>query len=381
MFNIKACWGNFTFDNTYSPSVGFSGGILCVWDPKVFSKTNSTVSDYFLIVREYLKEQIRVWIKDKKEKAKRKKKDLKEELSDIDSLLDKGEGNPDVINKRDTICDENAKYYHGILNKRRSQLAIRGILADGTWIDSPSLVKYDAVFMGQWSSSKIYTIIQVLECFYHALGLHIHMNKSMLMGISVANGIVDQTANEIGCKTLKAHFSYLGLKVGGLMSRIQSWNDIINNLTTRLSKWKMKTLSIGGCLTLLKSVLGSMPIYHLSLFKAPLKVLQKIESIRSRLFKGIKHNDRKPNWVKWNNVLASKEKGGLGVSSLHALNRALLFKWVWHFYIQKFSLWTKVIRGIHGDDGKLHKIINHNHPSIWLDIVREITILKDQGLA
>ncbi|GJW03946.1 RNA-directed DNA polymerase, eukaryota [Tanacetum coccineum] len=37
--------------------------------------------------------------------------------------------------------DENSKYYHGILNKKRSQPAIRGILVDGIWIDSPCLVK------------------------------------------------------------------------------------------------------------------------------------------------------------------------------------------------------------------------------------------------
>ncbi|GJR40777.1 RNA-directed DNA polymerase, eukaryota [Tanacetum coccineum] len=37
--------------------------------------------------------------------------------------------------------DENSKYYHGILNKKRSQLAIRSILVDGNWIESPELVK------------------------------------------------------------------------------------------------------------------------------------------------------------------------------------------------------------------------------------------------
>nr|GEW50832.1 nucleotide-binding alpha-beta plait domain-containing protein [Tanacetum cinerariifolium] len=34
-----------------SVSVGNSGGILCVWDPKMFKKLNATVSDYFVMVR------------------------------------------------------------------------------------------------------------------------------------------------------------------------------------------------------------------------------------------------------------------------------------------------------------------------------------------
>ncbi|GKC49625.1 RNA-directed DNA polymerase, eukaryota, partial [Tanacetum coccineum] len=62
----------------------------------------------------------------------------------------------------------------------------------------------DAIFMGHWSDSNIDTIVQVLECFYRALGLRINMNKSKLIGISVANVIVDQAAAKIGCATLEA---------------------------------------------------------------------------------------------------------------------------------------------------------------------------------
>nr|GEV32311.1 RNA-directed DNA polymerase, eukaryota [Tanacetum cinerariifolium] len=38
-------------------------------------------------------------------------------------------------------CDENSKYFHGIINKKWSQLAIRGILVDGEWIEDPPKVK------------------------------------------------------------------------------------------------------------------------------------------------------------------------------------------------------------------------------------------------
>nr|GFC98885.1 RNA-directed DNA polymerase, eukaryota [Tanacetum cinerariifolium] len=37
--------------------------------------------------------------------------------------------------------DENTKFYHGILNKKRNQLCICGVLKDGMWIDNPVVVK------------------------------------------------------------------------------------------------------------------------------------------------------------------------------------------------------------------------------------------------
>ncbi|GJT92645.1 F-box domain containing protein [Tanacetum coccineum] len=128
---------------------------------------------------------------------------------------------------------------------------------------------------------------------------------------------------------------------------------VVNNILTRLSRWKLKTLSIGGRLTLLKYVLGSLPIFHMSLFKR--KVMNKMESIRCHFFNGVEHNGNKQIWVKWSKVLASKENGGLGVSSFYALNRALLFKWVWRFRTQQSSIWTKVIQGIHGVDDSSSK--------------------------
>ncbi|GKE60421.1 hypothetical protein Tco_1510788, partial [Tanacetum coccineum] len=117
------------------------------------------------------------------------------------------------------------------------------------------------------------------------------------MGIVVKNSKVDLTAADIGCMTLKSPFSYLCVKVGGRMMCTNSWEEINNKLLSRLSKWKMKTLLIGGRLTLLKSVLGSMSIYYMSMFEVPKQVLKKMESIRSHFFKGADLKDRKISLV------------------------------------------------------------------------------------
>nr|GEW96729.1 RNA-directed DNA polymerase, eukaryota, reverse transcriptase zinc-binding domain protein [Tanacetum cinerariifolium] len=171
-----------------------------------------------------------------------------------------------------------------------------------------------------------------------------------------------------------------GTKVGGSMSQVQAWKEVVDKVKSRLSKWKMKTLSIGGRLTLLKSVLESMPIFHMSTFRVPSSVLHMLESIRSYFFNGHELGSNKATWVKWNNVLAFEEKGGLSVSSLYALNEGLMLKWFWRFFNQKTSLWAKVIKAIHSEDGKVGKDTNTGVWSCWTNIVNEIKILRRQGV-
>nr|GEU73526.1 RNA-directed DNA polymerase, eukaryota, reverse transcriptase zinc-binding domain protein [Tanacetum cinerariifolium] len=238
----------------------------------------------------------------------------------------------------------------------------------------------DAVFVGQWSEANINSVVYVLECFNLVSGLRINMRKSKIMGMHVNSDKVNMVAKQLRCLVLKAPFIYLGSTVGGTMSNANAWSDVVDRVRNRLSKWKMKTLSIGGRLTLLKSVLGSMPIFHMSMFKVPIGVLISLEKLRSQFFNGYDSSCRKASWVKWKLVLASKKRGGLGVSSLYALNRGLLFKWLWRFYSQDSSLWTRVIKAIHGVDGKVDVIKRACNTSCWLNIIHEVRVLKNRGI-
>ncbi|GKE22508.1 RNA-directed DNA polymerase, eukaryota [Tanacetum coccineum] len=117
------------------------------------------------------------------------------------------------------------------------------------------------------------------------IGLSINVKKSQLLGIGISDSIVSEAAKSLGCSIMKTPFKYLGIPVGGNMSLIKAWDESIVKLKRRLSKWKLKTLSIGGRLTLLKSVLGSTPIYNMSLFKVPKSMLHSMESLRRNFFK------------------------------------------------------------------------------------------------
>nr|GEX19049.1 RNA-directed DNA polymerase, eukaryota [Tanacetum cinerariifolium] len=435
-----------------------------------FSHSDSNGMIRFKKKLQDLKIIIRRWVKDRKSQQFGVKNTLISELRDIEKALNQG-------NVSDTVLrDENSKFFHGIINKKRSQLSIRGVFVDGLWCTDPCKVKetfrnhiqarfnqpslgrfklnsvftnrlspdqvvdldsnvsrdeirkavwdcgenrspgpdgYTFEFFGnfrallgwifvallsiflstvisrrgtfsrplgsarigvdgsavpslllgprswltgvqrEWSESNLKSIVTILNCFFLASGLKINIQKSQLLGVGVPRSSVAQAAAKIGCAVLHHQFRYLGVMVGECMSRRSAWDGLVHKLRFWLSKWKVKTLSIGGRLTLLKSVLEASLLYNMSIFKAPKGVLKDMEAIRSKFFNGADSSERKITWIAWKKVLAAKKNGGLDG-----------------------SLWFKVIQAMYGDS-----LVSHpcNQAFIWCSILREVNLLKAKG--
>ncbi|GJR22294.1 RNA-directed DNA polymerase, eukaryota [Tanacetum coccineum] len=186
----------------------------------------------------------------------------------------------------------------------------------------------DAIFVGKWDSLNICTTVNVLKCSHLASGLKINFHKSKLMGISTRPKEVDAAATTMGCLIYTTPFVHLGVKVRGAMSRIKSWDDVVSKVSSRLSKWKLKTLLIGGRLTLIKSVLTTIPLYHMSIFKVPSGLLQLLDSIRTNFFNGL----------------------------------------------------DGFIKAIYGEDSALNSPSALSKRSPWLDIICEVTVLGIKGI-
>nr|GEW31274.1 hypothetical protein [Tanacetum cinerariifolium] len=206
--------------------------------------------------------------------------------------------------------DENSKFFHGIINKRRAQLedldrnitneeikatvwacgANKSPGPDGYtfeffrryWdiIGSDFCAAVDWFFVsgsfprGCGTSFLMFFSLLVLvrdgaRGFALASGLKINVHKIQVIGVGVHPDIVNQGALTFGCTVMHTPFKYLGVTVGDQMSHHSAWYNIIHKVRSRLSKWKVKTLSIGGRLTLLKSVLEAVSLYSMSIYKAP----------------------------------------------------------------------------------------------------------------
>lgn len=178
--------------------------------------------------------------------------------------------------------------------------------------------------------------------------MKINLHKSVLYGIGVDDDEVVGLAEELGCKKGSLPFSYLGIKVGANMNRVSNWEPVVSKFKNRLSKWKANTLSIAGRLTLIKSVLDSLPTYYFSLFKAPKKVIGELEGLMRRFLWGGSDEVRKMSWVAWEIVTKRVTDGGLGVAPLEVNNNALIIKWLWRYLNEPNALWRRVVHSIHG---------------------------------
>jgi hypothetical protein len=94
----------------------------------------------------------------------------------------------------------------------------------------------------------------------------------------------------------------------------------------KLSSWKGKLLSVRG--RLINSILSSLPMFMLSLFRIPRGVLKRLDYYRSRFFWQSDEHKKKYRLAKWSILCTPKCIKGLGITNLDAQNVCLLSKWL-----------------------------------------------------
>ncbi|GJU69615.1 retrovirus-related pol polyprotein from transposon TNT 1-94 [Tanacetum coccineum] len=303
---------------------GFDSFVKQEWKEDKVDERNSMI--YLKKKLRLLNKKLRAWGKEARKSLKKKRFEIQFEIRELDKQIDSGQFpigcNPSIISLIPKIS--NAKFVKDFrpISLIGCQYKIVGkILANRL-----SMVIDDLVSSEQ---SAFIKGRQILD------GPMI-LNEVMS---GVTNDEVTRVARLIGCEAAKTPFKYLGVVVGDHMSRSCAWDNVVDRVVSRLSNWKARTLSIGGRLTLIKSVLGSLPTYYFSLFKVPSSMMKKLESLRSCFFCCANDRDKKMAWVSWDKVLSNKKNGVLGV-----------------------------VKSIHGDHGGIDNLVGDGRDSLfWLD--------------
>lgn len=103
----------------------------------------------------------------------------------------------------------------------------------------------------------------------------------------------------LGYGASSSPMTYLSVSLGCNMSRITNWKGVVDKFKSKLSAWKAHTLSIGGRLTMIKSVLGDLLTYYMSLYRMSVAVEKTLESMHNNVFIGGDSEDQKITWVAW----------------------------------------------------------------------------------
>nr|GFA71353.1 hypothetical protein [Tanacetum cinerariifolium] len=221
------------------------------------------------------------------------------------------------------LCSEHRKKIDCLdtfINGRRNRSRISGFNINGDWLTGP--VVEDPLVIYEFRP------ISLIESQYKIISKILANFLSLVVSLVVSD----------------VQMAYIkGLLIGAKMSRCHHWKPLVGRSHKCLSQWKSKSFAFGGCLTLIRSVLGSLGVYYFSNFEAPKNVIS------------------------------------LGITILSVFNQAILTKWWWRFKTKEDATWCKVIHSIHGPRGGLQDNSSlKSDSSPWaLHFTRELEEVRD----
>ncbi|WMV13356.1 hypothetical protein MTR67_006741 [Solanum verrucosum] len=127
---------------------------------------------------------------------------------------------------------------------------------------------------------QIRHIRAILTIFEGISGLHVNWQKSFLYPVNQVDNM-ELLARNLGCQIATLPTRYLGMPLGAQNKETAVWSEILERCNKKLARWKSQYLSLGGRLTLVKSVLDALPSYMMSLFPIPKNIVKKIDQLRS----------------------------------------------------------------------------------------------------
>jgi hypothetical protein len=172
----------------------------------------------------------------------------------------------------------------------------------------------DSLMLGGASIKIAKNFNEILQSFCSISGALINKRKSVVYGWNVEQQTIQQISLYLGFPGYASweKIKYLGLPLTLGSNKSSLWTKIISKFKEKISAWGGQWLTNARKLTLIKSVLSSLPIYQASFLLAPKEITTQItKMIRDFLWHGGKGNQKKHHLVNWEIVKRPYSEGGL----------------------------------------------------------------------
>ncbi|XP_074291118.1 uncharacterized protein LOC141617885 [Silene latifolia] len=185
----------------------------------------------------------------------------------------------------------------------------------------------------------------ILDAYCKASGQQINDAKSgILFSLSTRLNQARMCLRVFNIRHNKGIGTYLGIPTEFQGSKRDLFMTLTDRVMKRVSSWNGIFLSPAGRLTLISSVLSNLSNYSLSVFKIPVSVTSKINSLLSHFWWAGCKSGKNTHWCSRNFLSLPKSSSGLGMHNIECLNQALLAKKAWRIVSGQDSIFCKVFR-------------------------------------
>ncbi|WCJ39165.1 DNAse I-like superfamily protein [Euphorbia peplus] len=213
--------------------------------------------------------------------------------------------------------------------------------------------------------------------FYGSIsGQHVNWQKSeVFFSNSVLLGRQLRLANITGIKTGNLPFNYLGVPLFCGAPKARHLRPLADRVISQFSRWKGRTLSMAGRVTLVNFVIMGSLVHSFIVYKWHINLINEItRCIRNFIWTGAV-DGRKLVTVPWNLCLRSQREGGLGLKNLQLMNRALLGKLAWGLISDKSLCYNLLRTRFLGVLSQPRLCIGNS--SIWTSLKTSYSLLWD----
>ncbi|XP_026399694.1 uncharacterized protein LOC113295578 [Papaver somniferum] len=181
----------------------------------------------------------------------------------------------------------------------------------------------------QGNSKSLHNLVDLLGRYQRASGQTVCRQKSKIYYGGGSSSWCNYIASYLGMSVATFPDRYLGVQIMSGIVRYRHISNVVEKIRNQLAGWRGRLLSFHDHIVLVKSVIASYYIHNMAIYKWPRKfILQCERAIRNFIWSG-DSNINHVVVVAFEKICCPFEEGGLGLTRMDTMNKALIMKLWW----------------------------------------------------
>ena len=216
----------------------------------------------------------------------------------------------------------------------RTNRSIKGVNICGHIFNIVAYADDATAFVNDLESARL--LLKTFGIFSKYSGLQLNASKTEICGIGVKRGVEVALCGMKSINLLTDSVKILGIyfSYNEEIAKENNFINVIKKIEKVLAVWRMRTLTLAGKITVLKSLIFSKIVFVSFLSNIPNCIIKNLIRLKNEFLW-----DGKPPKIKHSAMVGSYERGGLRDLDIERRLRALRLSWVRRLYDETEHEW------------------------------------------